>query len=588
MGICLFLLVPMAIAEEVAPVSFGGSLGYTYRVLDRPGAETTTGNLLSLDLGGRSYLYRPWISTLDAGLTLTKDGSATGPVEQSNDLITGRINMNVIPKSPFPLEFQYHRTDTRIDTESFTLGNQLFNAQDEFTLDRTYVRQSFIPGLGMRMSYTYDKTEATSLVSGDYSGEINGGQFSWRLGSNNLTANYSEQKTNRSTGEEDENNKVLNVNHQFSPSSSFVVTTLVSDVSIERDSVEQGGGVSRAINEQSQFFSNFYWRPENASLLINGGMRVTDIQDFRNGVSTSNQDAATMSLSGLYQLTQNVNLNAAFSLYNSENQTIERSGTDQRFGAVFRSDVYAWNRFTYNWFADANFVNSMQEDVATNKEAQSQTISSSLGHTLQRRWVLAQDNMLSIHVNQRATERLRHVENEISVLPEEEANFNESIEGLTHSVSLQWTKVQTGATNSMRFSFSDTRDFEATETVHDLLNFQLTRVQTLGRRASLNANIYVQYNRQIIMGVQQDSVLTISGVANYTHNQIFRVPRLRYQSRFNITQPDKDRANRGLETYWDNRLDYSVGKLRSGLVLRVTGRDSDFYNALYFRLARRF
>lgn len=581
MGICLFLPIPLVFAEEAPPISFGGSLGYTYRVLDRPSSDSTVGNLLSLDLHGKTYLVQPWYGVVDGGLTLTKDGSETGPVQNTNDLVTGRMNLNLFPRSPFPFELQYHRTDTRIDTEAFALGNEILSAQDDFALQRTFIRQSLIPWSGLRLSATYDMTEADSLVGEDYSGKTLGGQFSWRMRSNNLTANFSDQSVTRSSDSGNEDNQIINVNHQFSPNSSFVITTLASDVHLESDDPTETG-VVRKVNEQTQLFTNFYWRPESSSFLLNGGLRVTDFQDLSNGTVSNKQDAAAFSLSGLYQVSQNVNLNAAVSLYNSDNQTTERNGTDQRIGAVYRSDTYAWNRFTYNWFSDANFINSIVEDVNSNADSQSQTLSGSLGHTLQRRWILSQDSMFSLHFNERVTERLNRTDDQISLIEE-----NESIEGLTHSISLQWSKLQKGANNAVRLSVSDTRDFEDQETIHDLVNFQLTRSQTLGRRASLNANIYYQYTRQVIGGTKSN-VSTISGVANYTHSGLFRIPRLRFQSRFNITQPDEDKANRGLETYWDNRLDYSVGKLRSSLVVRFTGRDSSFYNALYLRLTRRF
>ena len=99
------LVIPIAQAEEPseAPVETSGDIGYSYRSLisDQVGNSHSHQGRVSFKL--RTWLWQPWMATVDLGLRGTLDLSATEHTGTSTDntatIKTGDLNLGILPQS---------------------------------------------------------------------------------------------------------------------------------------------------------------------------------------------------------------------------------------------------------------------------------------------------------------------------------------------------------------------------------------------------------------------------------------------------------------------------------------------------------
>jgi len=86
----------------------------------------------------------------------------------------------------------------------------------------------------------------------------------------------------------------------------------------------------------------------------------------------------------------------------------------------------------------------------------------------------------------------------------------------------------------------------------------------------------------------------ISGEIQFQQNNLFGVPRLRFTSRLRLAQdvlkqpgqlvsfPDRETR------LWENRLDWTIGRLDSQVELRLSQIDGRRVDSLWFRIHRAF
>jgi len=532
-------------SQIYTPSNWGGSLSYGYRYLSHGKSDNSQGQLATLSLSGGSYLSQPWLANYNAGINFSFDNSQYGEVDRNSGLVTGRLMMNVLPESQFPLELQYLATDSRVETEILDPVGGIFTDKLDYRLQRFFARQSYIASQALRLNLTYDNTSADSDTSGQFERNIAGFHMGLRSGYHNFRTNFSIQDTTRSGSGIAEDNQVLTVDHQYYPHSSFVVTTLASDVEVDRTFAVTGEDLSQNVNHQSQLFSNFYWRPESKPFILNGGLRIAQIQDEVDGERRNDNGSATFNVNGIYQYSLRTTYSMAFTFFgNKTGGDRDGTGSDQRMGVTYRSDTYGIGSFIYNYFADTSATNSLVENKQTNVTDESQFANLTLGHGVSRHWPFIEGRgRVTFSLNQRISERAQF-RDDIHNTGDNGDNFDD-LQGLNHSASLAWSLFEAGATSLLQLTASDVRDLDQNNTQSSLYNLQISRVQSISRNSSFNGNISAQSHHQVVLGQGQGSVTTISGVATYTHNRLFRVPHMNYLSRLSLVRPDDNFANRG-------------------------------------------
>ena len=124
-GVALLLLVTaLPVAAEMPPIDWSGSIGYTYRSLSTPNEDTTSNQFLGT-LNAATYFWRPWFAQVNGHATMTLDNTDSSPSNHSTEsnIVTGELNLSVLPQSSTPFTLDYRLSDSRVDTTTTSTAN---------------------------------------------------------------------------------------------------------------------------------------------------------------------------------------------------------------------------------------------------------------------------------------------------------------------------------------------------------------------------------------------------------------------------------------------------------------------------------
>ncbi len=152
-----------------------------------------------------------------------------------------------------------------------------------------------------------------------------------------------------------------------------------------------------------------------------------------------------------------------------------------------------------------------------------------------------------------------------------------------------WNSSSSAGQTSAHLSYSDNRQFGDQEVTAQLFNIQVSRRQSMSRRATLVGHVSYQSSERQKSGevdLGPSSAATVSLAYNYMRP--FGLQRL------SVTSQLKGVANRPAagdernEWLWDSRIQHSVGKLNTSLTYRMQVIDDATSNMVLFQLRRTF
>ena len=175
---------------------------------------------------------------------------------------------------------------------------------------------------------------------------------------------------------------------------------------------------------------------------------------------------------------------------------------------------------------------------------------------------------------------------------------------LLHSASLTWNRSGTEGSAFARLSLSDARQLDGERSRFQLINFQISGNLEIDRYSSWSGDLSVQriFQRSLTstplpddpFGFDRQIAHNASGEVSYRHNRAFSVPRLRFVSRLRVSG-DRQSLRSALASIsdretlsWENRLDYQVGRLESGVLMRFGESDGVWRRTLTLRVQRNF
>ena len=87
-----------------SPLDLSGSVGYNYRQLVDPDGHDTISNQVRGILNARTYLWQPWLATLDTTISATQDATDFDDKQSTTDstLLTGDLDLRILPQSSTP------------------------------------------------------------------------------------------------------------------------------------------------------------------------------------------------------------------------------------------------------------------------------------------------------------------------------------------------------------------------------------------------------------------------------------------------------------------------------------------------------
>jgi hypothetical protein len=571
----------------VPPIGVWGSLAYEYRreqaqarePLDR--RETSTQQLAIAKIDASSFIYRPWFATISGGVGLTYGLFSADSSESTRDRIaSGHAQLQLFPRSRFPFEAHLDLSDTRFDSALSSLPPaRLFGFG---------VSQSYRPEIGpYSLTGSFDHHSQTGEFGNDTQDMLNiGAEANWPRHRASLGGSWN-HNTRARTGESQDFATLVG-RHSYVPSPTF---TVESTANLTRNALDlEEGSTDTTV---AQLTSIAQWRPEERPYTVTGSARL-----FAASAGGTTAQGANVTAGGTYRFSENLSVSAGAgvgvltgsgesSFSHSESASVSYNGDTRRFGG-----------FSYDWNANASFSNS-----GASESSNVAVISADIGHALTRNWPLSDSASIAVTVGQSfgagtSTE---------SIDEEHDTGTERTSTRLGHSASIGINKSADNASGYARLSISDSRRIGGDGDSFQLANLQIAGTWQFSRYSSLIGDLTAQYTRQqsseprllLEPGLPARVVVRTKSTALsanivFRHNRLFGVPRLAFSSELRASDDEVIREEelslvpKRESRAWENRLDYTIGRLTTSLSLRLSEIDDRRVGTVMFRIQRDF
>lgn len=579
---------------QVPPIRWTGFLAYDLRANRAPGEGSSLGHLVTGNLGLRSYIYQPWFARVSGNFGLTSswtrdthqratlfdtDASLHETIRSREQFLTGSGRVDVFPQSRFPFEFHVERNDSRIDSglaSNFDFRNQGFGFSQRYRP----------PNGAWAVTGAYDHREQSGAGFRARQDTLNGDfATQWKFNDLNVGASHSRARTVGSG--DDSRYGSLVVRHNYVPSTDF---SLNSSGNWTRTEESSAGGASDL--QVLQFSTVGMWRRARSPLSLTGSGRVLVLREDVGGNSLETVGAT---LGANYEYSPNLRLTGSGGVNVTHGADAQSTGFTGSVGATYQGDSLSILGARYDWFGSGSLGTALTQGSRIETERQT-ALNLQVGHTLTRTWNLAAGSALTVNGAQSLSWSRSH-----STLAF--ARDFDQVTSLLNTASATWQAGSAGRSAYARASYSDSVQLAGRDDRFQMANFQLSGNFDFDNRRSLTGDLTLQRSWQTAgTVVDADGFASggrvtstgASGEISYRHNRPFGIPQLRFVSRLKLAQdvlkqpgtlpslPDRETR------LWENRLDYSIGRLDTQLVLRISEADGQRREALLFRVQRAF
>ncbi|MBC5764025.1 hypothetical protein [Ramlibacter albus] len=578
------------------PIRTAGSLAYDLRASRAKGEASTMAHLFTGTFGARTYIYQPWFATVQASLRLTSAHTRTGAVDDPfaphpatagrEQFASGNARIDVFPRSRFPFEVHVDRVDSRIDSG---LSTGL-----DFRTTSIGMTQRYRPATGnWNVSAGYEHREQSGTGFRDTQDSLTA-DFGLRWKENDLSVGGSLSHARRRLVGESSDFRSLVARHSWSPVGPFSLNTTVNLT----QTVDEFAGAPSDISVL-QVSSVGLWHREGSPLSLSGAARAVVLRDDVTGHGIDN---LSFTAGANYELTRNLRLTANGTVTTTRSSGAQAQGFSGSAGVSWQADTLNFAQFRYDRFATVNASVAASSGSQVEDETQG-TVNAQAGHSVTRAWPLGSSSALSLTASQSLS--VSRIESSLPAQAAQLASSRNSQRTALHMGSLTWTAGGDNKSLYARLTFSDSRELGGSHARFQLWNFQISGTIEFNRWRSLGGDFTLQRVAQrvgdhyldagtgLIPGETTGST-SASGEITYRDNRFLDMPGLRFTSRIKLAQdvlrqagtlpslPDRETR------MWENRLDWSVGRLETGTLYRlsqVEGKRRDF---LMFRVQRNF
>ena len=574
---------------QFPPIRTWGNIGYDLRSESFGEIKYLSQSIVTkVNASTKSYIWQPWFAQVSGGLGLSSTRSSTGTSSGSNttdnkvtsNFITGNAALNLLPYSRFPFEAHFDRSDNRLDT-----GLSAIDSSYRTTRYGLTQRYRTLTGDTQYMA-SYDRNMWESAVFGTDQQDLLRLEMTKRLARQTLQINGDITGNDRQQTHESTLIGTLVARHSYVPDPALSVESL-GNLSRTSYRLAQGESDLRYL----QLSSSAFWRPADKPLTVTGSARLFGMNSS-SGASSSALRSASANLGAFYELSKNIRLSSSANVNINDSNGIQTVASNQSAGITYQPDSFDLATFRYTGFGSATVTNRIDPINS------GQHLALQLGHSVNRSMGLGVGS-LGLNLNQSAS-----------------SDFDSSIPAivrLSHSGSLTWSHAEGQNNTFLRLSASDSRAVSGTNDFFQLLNLQASRNEGLTRNASWAGNLTIQavrqktgimpnayYNAPIATLTTPDTPVTTTTTSSanlsYRHQRAFGVPRLRFVSELRIygdmPLPVLAGPRQQESRSWENRLDYSIGRLQLRLSARVSEVSSSNTNTkqslLMFSLNRPF
>jgi hypothetical protein len=539
---------------RLAPIRTWGSVGYTYRRENLSGQQSR-GQLFTATINGSSFIWRPWFALVSGGVGLSQDWQQANIRSSSRDL-TGNGSLQVFPESRFPFEAHFDVSDSRMDNGLEAVSATYRNKRIGFSQSYRTPRGNANYRLG------YDRSSQTGATIGEYRQQALQYSMSRYFGKQTLGISGNVNRNERDDTGETVALNTLDVRHSYTPDAEF---SLDSQASLNDNRYNLVGGSTHS--SFAQFNSYAYWRPEKKPLTANGGVRL-----YRISGDTSSLRVINLNGGATYRLNPRVSFSASANLNQTASGGKGTTSSNQALGANYQSVTIPLGAYRYYWYGSGTVSNRTGIDDG-------QHLSLAAGHGLSRGIETGPGSRLAITLSQGISSDLD--------------TSTASARRLSNTAAVTWNRGRGSTSTLVRLSVSDSRSLKDKRDFMQMINFQATVNSMLSRRSSLTGDLTIQSARQSTIDTPSKGFVTSSsGSLSYTHARAFGVPRLRFTSRLTLYGQVALPVLSGPEEYetrsWENRFNYSIGRLRLRLTARAAQLGGRTNTSIVFNAIRSF
>jgi hypothetical protein len=561
---CFSLSMGLNAAESILPpIDYSGLLRSTYRLNQPSDGNNSSQMTNTAEITANSYIWRSWLADWNGRLAVSRASSDSDDMEQiTGSVFSGMGQLNLFPRSRFPLQAYVDVTDSRIDSED--LGFESSGSRNT----RVGLFQSYQPVAGNQ--------RYTARVERNVQEQLAGGQTSTRDHlqadmvsrgkQHDFTANMLWLDFQQADPDIQQSSLLLSGTHRYHPKAQLSIDSNASFSLTD----QQSASSAASTNTEFQANSHLVWRDLNRPLTVRGRANVQLRQDA-SGSETSESQEASLSGGVEYRFTDALRLNAdaGATVRNSDNAV----SSFQTASLSYAPDARQLMGFTYNWSASGAVRNEFQADGSGG-----QGVSSALSHQIGRSLALGFANWtLSITASQGVTGDLRSPEG--------------SLMTLTHSGSAGLTRAGAGNSSSLRLAATDSLVRGDTDIHIQLLNLGGGHNQSLSRYSGWSADFNIGTS-SVTSGGELSQNSFSSANANYFHRRFLGYRRLRFQSNLELRSESEQLFNFFMDAnrlHWRNEFNYSVGRLDLRLTTNVLQRaDGEQDKSIFLSTSRSF
>ncbi|MEW8402198.1 MAG: hypothetical protein AB2556_22880 [Candidatus Thiodiazotropha sp.] len=530
---------------------FSGSLGMRFREVIPDTGEKSFHRAYTGEVIGRSHIWQPWFGTWKGRLAASWETKENGR-ETENEIVSGSADMNLFHLSIFPFSAFVDVKDSRVD------DSDLLEPGREERLSRFGLRQSFTPESGgMNVNFNLFHDDREDLREGDTEKSTRGilSGFLHR-GSHRLSALV--QANDRSRSEIVDNHKdwQSDFTHAYNPGAKF---SLITSLGASGSKAEETLGESES--SQARLATNMSWRARTLPISIRGDLFYKSLSNESDVRSEKEEDETRGNLSLTYLPNDNWRLRGRVGGL-SRTGDVDEKRYFQTITADFTSQLIPWGRFTYGYGAGVGFSNETNSNTEDEWIGQA-SFSHNLNRGLQYDWFGPIGSSLTLGQD------LRY----------ENSSIEEDLGTLVNRISYSLSSVGEARSTTLNAVFYDSRNSGRNDFSTQNLSIGAIHNHRLSRYSDFGITYNVNFTRQEsdnASAVEEDffnpdpepeiddsefSSLEIF----YHNNRLFKMRNLRFGSRFRASSRslffDDISSEPGNEYFWENRIDYSIGKL---------------------------
>jgi hypothetical protein len=584
---------------KLAPIELktnvGGDVSYSY-LRNSIDSLTSTSQMfqvsVSAGITARTYFWKPWLARiaghLQVGTNSLKSMNASSSANSSSDrtgntTINGDTILHVLPHSRFPFKAHAFRGVNQTNgsfsnINSNYLGTGYDMTQEYRTRDGQFNSAlSFVHGTNGRINIgTEDVDNQLELYM---AAEPNNSHQSL------IARGLISTKEHPLRGERSLSNS-LTTNHSYRPNSEFSAESFLNliktDISITPTQQQN------EFNSQ-QLSSISSWRAAGSPLNVVGSARVfkTNGNSSNQGVTTStptNTDT-NFNLGANYAWSPLLNMNGSINV--NDNNGIQSVNTaanlsgQKSFGEKSTSNV---SGFHYTRSAGGSIGTSTTTTTSANQTTtttSTQTLGGNIGHALSKS-AKTDIGQLSTALNQFLS------------------TFISSAGGprshLSTGGSVTLSHPDNKGVSMVRLTANDSRDLNMPEKYFQMINFQATRSQNLGRDQSLHGNMTLQGSRAGDKYKQSPFIVSPpTASATYMNVRLFRKKNLVFDSTLSLQGKGIASSNDPFyfsptqpSVNWDNNLSYFIGRLKMNLHSHIAEIGNSKQSSILFTIDRSF